>query len=178
MTEPLWNHSDHGGATAVYAVQAPQWHRASGVTGVLETFLGLKKNFGKNFTHQTLELYLAKLSPSEFLDKLKILSWALDDRRALRLPGVATSYDVRAVTHRALYVRYVGDMEMWQRRMCRRGGAGTPQGGAHTPHGGRTVEDWLWGEVDNQRRILVEVRWQRFPHVYNIQWCLWGTSVI
>ena len=25
---------DHGGATAVYAVQAPQWHRASGVTGV------------------------------------------------------------------------------------------------------------------------------------------------
>ena len=35
MTEPLWNHGDHGGATAVYAVQAPQWHRASGVTGVL-----------------------------------------------------------------------------------------------------------------------------------------------
>ena len=35
MTEPLWNHGDHGGATAVYAVQAPQWHRVSGVTGVL-----------------------------------------------------------------------------------------------------------------------------------------------
>ena len=35
MTEPLRNHDDHGGATAVYAVQAPQWHRASGVTGVL-----------------------------------------------------------------------------------------------------------------------------------------------
>ena len=34
MTEPLWNHGDHGGATAVYAVQAPQWHRDSGVTGV------------------------------------------------------------------------------------------------------------------------------------------------
>ena len=34
MTEPLRNHGDHGGATAVYAVQAPQWHRASGVTGV------------------------------------------------------------------------------------------------------------------------------------------------
>ena len=33
MTEPLRNHGDHGGATAVYAVQAPQWHRASGVTG-------------------------------------------------------------------------------------------------------------------------------------------------
>ena len=32
MTEPLRN---HGGATAGYAVQAPQWHRASGVTGVL-----------------------------------------------------------------------------------------------------------------------------------------------
>ena len=30
MTEPLRNHSDHGGATAIYAVQAPQWHRASG----------------------------------------------------------------------------------------------------------------------------------------------------
>ena len=30
----LRNHGDHGGATAVYAVQAPQWHRASGVTGV------------------------------------------------------------------------------------------------------------------------------------------------
>ena len=35
MTDPLRNHGDHGGATAVYAVQAPQWHRASGVTGVL-----------------------------------------------------------------------------------------------------------------------------------------------
>ena len=34
MTEPLRNHGDHGGATAVYAVQAPQWHRASGVTVV------------------------------------------------------------------------------------------------------------------------------------------------
>ena len=29
------NHGDNGGATAVYAVQAPQWYRASGVTGVL-----------------------------------------------------------------------------------------------------------------------------------------------
>ena len=37
MTEPLWNHGDHGGATAVYAVQAPQWNRASGVTGVSTT---------------------------------------------------------------------------------------------------------------------------------------------
>ena len=39
MTEPLrnrGNHGDHGGATAVYVVQAPQWHRASGVTGVLD----------------------------------------------------------------------------------------------------------------------------------------------
>ena len=33
MTEPLLNHDDHGGVTAVY-VQAPQWHRASGVTGI------------------------------------------------------------------------------------------------------------------------------------------------
>ena len=32
MTEPLRNHGDHGGATAVYAVQAAQWYRASGVT--------------------------------------------------------------------------------------------------------------------------------------------------
>ena len=34
MTEPLRNHGDHGGATAVNAVQAPQWHRTFGVTGV------------------------------------------------------------------------------------------------------------------------------------------------
>ena len=33
--EPLRNHGDHGGATAVYVVQAPQWHRAFGVTGVV-----------------------------------------------------------------------------------------------------------------------------------------------
>ena len=33
MTEPLRNYGDHGGATAVYVVQAPQWHRAFGVTG-------------------------------------------------------------------------------------------------------------------------------------------------
>ena len=36
MTEPLRNYSDHGDATAVTAVQAPQWHRASGVTGILD----------------------------------------------------------------------------------------------------------------------------------------------
>ena len=35
MTEPPRNHGDHGGATAVSSVQAPQWHRASGVTGLL-----------------------------------------------------------------------------------------------------------------------------------------------
>ena len=29
------NYGDHGGATAVYVVQAPQWHRAFGVTGAL-----------------------------------------------------------------------------------------------------------------------------------------------
>ena len=34
MTEPLRNHGDPGGATAIFAVQAPQWHRTSGVTGV------------------------------------------------------------------------------------------------------------------------------------------------
>ena len=28
MTEPLRNHGEHGGATAVYVVQAPQSHRA------------------------------------------------------------------------------------------------------------------------------------------------------
>ena len=33
MTGPLRNHGDHGGATTVNAVQAPQWHRASDVTG-------------------------------------------------------------------------------------------------------------------------------------------------
>ena len=32
--EPMRNHGDHGGASAVYAVQAQQWHRAFGVTGV------------------------------------------------------------------------------------------------------------------------------------------------
>ena len=35
MTEPLRNHGDHGSATAVYVVQAPRWHRAFGVTGVV-----------------------------------------------------------------------------------------------------------------------------------------------
>ena len=38
MAVSLRHHGDNGGATAVYAVQAPQWYRASGVTGVLETF--------------------------------------------------------------------------------------------------------------------------------------------
>ena len=35
MAESLRNHGDRGGATAVYVVQAPQWHRAFGVTGVV-----------------------------------------------------------------------------------------------------------------------------------------------
>ena len=34
MAVSLRNHGDNGGATAVYAVQAPQLYRASGVTGV------------------------------------------------------------------------------------------------------------------------------------------------
>ena len=38
MTEPLRNYGDHGGATAVYVVQALQWHRAFGVTGAVITF--------------------------------------------------------------------------------------------------------------------------------------------
>ena len=38
MTEPLRNHGD---ATTVTAVQAPQWHRTSGVTGVLGEQLAL-----------------------------------------------------------------------------------------------------------------------------------------
>ena len=32
--EPRRPRRGHGGATAVYAVQVPQWHRASGVMGV------------------------------------------------------------------------------------------------------------------------------------------------
>ena len=35
MTEPLRNHGDNGSVTAVYVVQAPRWHRAFGVTGVV-----------------------------------------------------------------------------------------------------------------------------------------------
>ena len=35
MTESLRNHGDHGGATVLSVVQAPQWHRAFGVTGVV-----------------------------------------------------------------------------------------------------------------------------------------------
>ena len=34
MTVSLRNHGDNGGATAVYAVQAPRRYRVSGVTGV------------------------------------------------------------------------------------------------------------------------------------------------
>ena len=34
IKEPQRNHGDHDGATAFYAVQTPQWHRASGVTGL------------------------------------------------------------------------------------------------------------------------------------------------
>ena len=34
MTESLRNHGDHGGATAVYVVHAPQWHRAFGATAI------------------------------------------------------------------------------------------------------------------------------------------------
>ena len=40
MTEPLRNYGDHSGATAVYVVQAPQWHRAFGVTGALVLLYG------------------------------------------------------------------------------------------------------------------------------------------
>ncbi len=37
--EPLRNHGGHDGATAVYVVQAPQWHCAFGVTGVLRVLI-------------------------------------------------------------------------------------------------------------------------------------------
>ena len=45
MAVSLQNHGDNGGATAVYAVQAPQWYRASGVTGVLVNLNGYIYNF-------------------------------------------------------------------------------------------------------------------------------------
>ena len=34
MMEPLRNHGDHSGVTAIYVVEAPQWHRAFGITRV------------------------------------------------------------------------------------------------------------------------------------------------
>ena len=39
MAVSLRNHGDNGGATAVYAVQAPQWYRASGGTGVIHVIV-------------------------------------------------------------------------------------------------------------------------------------------
>ena len=101
--------------------------------------------------YSSIKPYLTKLPPSELLDKLKILSWAFDDRQALLLPEVATSHGVRAVAHQALDVHDVSDVEMWQGRMRRRGGA-------DTPHWGRAVKNWLRREVDNQRGILVKIR--------------------
>ena len=50
------NHGDHGGATAVYAVQAPQWHRASGVTAVLHTCAG-KYDSCPNYKHYIKTLH-------------------------------------------------------------------------------------------------------------------------
>ena len=50
MTEPLRNHGDHGGATAVYAVQAPQWQRASGATGVLGPYCCALRDYDETFT--------------------------------------------------------------------------------------------------------------------------------
>ena len=44
MTESLRNYGDHGGATAVCVVQAPQWHRAFGVTGTLKKAVMYKQN--------------------------------------------------------------------------------------------------------------------------------------
>ena len=38
MAVSLRNHGDNGGATAVYAVQAPQWYRASGVLDLSKCF--------------------------------------------------------------------------------------------------------------------------------------------
>ena len=49
MAVSLRNHGDNGGATAVYAVQAPQWYRASGVTGVLRSELGIDRRSRVNY---------------------------------------------------------------------------------------------------------------------------------
>ena len=50
MTEPLRNHGNHGGATAVYAVQAPQWQRASGATGVFGPYCCALRDYDETFT--------------------------------------------------------------------------------------------------------------------------------
>ena len=50
MTEPLRNHGDHGGATAVYAVQAPQWQRTSGATGVFGPYCCALRDYDETFT--------------------------------------------------------------------------------------------------------------------------------
>ena len=53
MAVSLRNHGDNGGATAVYAVQAPQWYRASGVTGVLP----ITAKYSTKCTHQSAHKY-------------------------------------------------------------------------------------------------------------------------
>ena len=45
--QPLHN---HGGATAVYAVQAPQWQRASGATGVFGPYCCALRDYDETFT--------------------------------------------------------------------------------------------------------------------------------
>ena len=56
MTESLRNHGDHGGATAVFVVQAPQWHRAFGVTGVVGAYCGGTAEHVKRFPRATAKV--------------------------------------------------------------------------------------------------------------------------
>lgn len=106
--------------------------------------------------------YLAKLSSSQPLYELQVLSGALNDRQILPLPGVATGHSIDAVTHQPLDVGDISDAEVWRGRRGWRG-----RGGTRLPHGQRAVEDGLGWKVNDQGGILAEVTWCYALLVYN-----------
>ena len=76
MAVSLRNHGDNGGATVVYAVQAPQWYRASGVTGVLDA-KRIKSQQEKNELRSVLEWHPAANDVGELCSSPKPINSTL-----------------------------------------------------------------------------------------------------
>ena len=127
MTDPLRNHGDHGGATAVYAVQAPQWHRVSGVTGVLVMLEKLYHHCDRARFGNSVRITFFDFSSAFNTIQPHLLIQKLLDHD---IPGSLLAWILNYLTDRSQYVRITCNGTLSH---CLKSNTGAPQGTVLAP---------------------------------------------